>query len=103
MDTPVPALSARPSRSFPSPADYPGSPLARVMQQPSMLGLFLPIHAGGWSASTLPRTATWTFGYNKTQTLKAEELGFDLVFGVANRNKKGVRAGLDRTRGSTRL
>jgi FMNH2-dependent dimethyl sulfone monooxygenase len=43
-----------------SPADFPDSPVSRVLAQPLMLGLFLPIQAGGWSASTLPRTTDWT-------------------------------------------
>jgi len=33
--------------------------------------------------STLPRTTDWSFDYNARLTLKAEELGFDLVFGLA--------------------
>lgn len=66
-----------------SPADYPDSPLAQALKQPLLLGLFLPIQNGGWSPSTLPRTTDWTFDYNKALTLKAEELGFDLAFGLA--------------------
>lgn len=82
------------SRIFVSPADFPDSPLSRVLKQPLALGLFLPIHAGGWSSSTLPRTTDWSFTYNKALTLKAEELGFDLVFGVANWSKKGGTGGV---------
>ena len=48
-----------------------------------LLGLFLPIQAGGWTASNLPRTTTWAFDYNATLAQRAEELGFDLVFGLA--------------------
>ncbi|MGR7997213.1 MULTISPECIES: LLM class flavin-dependent oxidoreductase [unclassified Xanthobacter] len=66
-----------------SPADYPDSPLSQALKQPLLLGLFLPIQNGGWSPSTLPRTTDWTFDYNKALTLKAEELGFDLAFGLA--------------------
>lgn len=75
--------------SIPAPADFPDSPLARALRQPLLLGLFLPIQAGGWSASTLPRSTTWTFDYNKALTLKAEELGFDLVFGLSQWLPKG--------------
>lgn len=71
------------ARTTLSPADYPDSPLAQALRQPLLLGLFLPIQNGGWSPSTLPRTTDWTFDYNKALTLKAEELGFDLAFGLA--------------------
>jgi len=93
MNSVVQERTSQTSRIFPSPADYPNSPLSNVLQQPLILGLFLPIHAGGWSSSTLPRSTTWTFDYNKALTLKAEELGFDLVFGVANWSKKGGAGG----------
>jgi FMNH2-dependent dimethyl sulfone monooxygenase len=66
-----------------SPASFPDSPLSRALAQPLMLGLFLPIQSGGWSMSTLPRTTDWTFDYNARLTRKAEDLGFDLVFGLA--------------------
>ncbi|MFC4276641.1 LLM class flavin-dependent oxidoreductase [Achromobacter aloeverae] len=81
-----PALDAPPSldaSSFRSPADDPNSPLSRVLRQPLILGLFLPIQDGGWTPSTLPRTTTWTFDYNAALTRRAEALGFDLVFGLA--------------------
>lgn len=89
------SLEARPqiSRVFPAPTDFPESPLSKVLQQPLLLGLFLPIHAGGWSSSTLPRSTTWTFDYVRDLTLKAEELDFDLVFGVASWSKKGGAGG----------
>jgi FMNH2-dependent dimethyl sulfone monooxygenase len=73
----------------PSPAALPASPLAAALAQPIMLGLFLPIQAGGWTASTLPRGTTWTFDYNAALTRQAEELGFDLVFGLAQWLPKG--------------
>ncbi|MHC5769295.1 MAG: hypothetical protein ACYTXI_27495 [Nostoc sp.] len=66
-----------------SPTDYPQSPLSQALRQPVLLGLFLPIHHGGWSSSTLPRTTDWSFDYNAKLTQKAEELGFDLVFGYS--------------------
>ena len=40
---------------FSSPSQFPESPLSKALQQPLLLGLFLPIQAGGWSASTLSR------------------------------------------------
>uniref|UniRef100_UPI00195420CE hypothetical protein n=1 Tax=Stenotrophomonas maltophilia TaxID=40324 RepID=UPI00195420CE len=61
------------------PADFPDSPLAKALAQPILLGLFLPIQAGGWSQSTLPRSTDWRFDYNRDLVLKAEDLGFDLV------------------------
>jgi FMNH2-dependent dimethyl sulfone monooxygenase len=72
-----------------SPAAFPESPLSRAMAQPMMLGLFLPIQSGGWTASTLPRTTTWTFDYNAALARQAEELGFDIVFGLAQWLPKG--------------
>ena len=39
-----------------SPIDYPQSPLSQALRQPVLLGLFLPIHHGGWSSSNLLRT-----------------------------------------------
>jgi FMNH2-dependent dimethyl sulfone monooxygenase len=60
-----------------SPTDYPDSPLSQALKQPVLLGLFLPIHHGGWSASTLPRSTDWSFDYNAKLTQTAETLGFD--------------------------
>lgn len=71
-----------------SPASFPGSPLHRVLQQPFILGLFLPIQNGGWSISHHPRSTDWQFEYNKRLTIRAEALGFDLVFGLAEWNSK---------------
>ncbi|SDV46493.1 LLM class flavin-dependent oxidoreductase [Chitinasiproducens palmae] len=67
----------------PAPATFADSPLARVLRQPFLLGLFLPIQDGGWSISTLPRSTDWHFDYNLALTREAEALGFDLVFGLA--------------------
>lgn len=75
------------------PADFADSPLSAVLRQPLMLGRFLPIQNGGWSTSTLPRTTTWTFDYNAALTQKAEALGFDLVFGLAQWTPKGGHGG----------
>lgn len=66
-----------------SPAQFSDSPLSQALAQPLMLGLFLPIQSGGWSMSTLPRSTDWSFDYNARLTRKAEALGFDLVFGLA--------------------
>lgn len=73
----------------PSPLDFPDSPLSRALRQPLLVGLFLPIHHGGWSISTLPRGTDWSFDYNARLTRQAEALGFDLVFGVAQWPPKG--------------
>ncbi|MDP7390992.1 MAG: hypothetical protein QGH07_03980 [Alphaproteobacteria bacterium] len=48
-----------------------------------MLGLFLPIQTGEWTPSKVPRAADWQFDYKATLTFRAEELGFDLVFSLA--------------------
>ena len=76
-----------------NPADFPNSPLSRVLRQPFLLGLFLPIQDGGWTPSTLPRSTTWSFDYNKALTQKAEALGLDLVFGLAQWTPKGGQGG----------
>jgi FMNH2-dependent dimethyl sulfone monooxygenase len=78
---------------FSSPLDFPDSPLSRAFSQPLMLGLFLPVQSGGWSASALPRGTDWTFEYNKQLTLRAEALGFDLVFALAEWLGKGGYGG----------
>ena len=59
------------------------TPLAHACRQPLMLGLFLPIQNGGWTPSTTPRDTDWGFDYNARLTARAETLGFDLVFGLA--------------------
>ncbi len=76
-----------------SPAAFAESPLHRVLKQPFLLGLFLPIQSGGWSPSKLTRTTDWQFEYNKQLTIDAENLGFDLVFGLAEWNHKGGYGG----------
>jgi len=68
------------------PAD---SPLGRALEQPMLLGLFLPIHNGGWSISHHPRATDWTYAYNAKLTQQAEQAGFDLVFGPAHWLGKG--------------
>src|SRR3712207_9024992 len=74
-------------------------PLERAKQNPLMLGLFLPIQSGAWSPSTAPRQTSWTLDYNARCTLRAEELGFDLVFGLAQWMGKGGYGGGERVRG----
>lgn len=76
-------------REPPSPTDFAQSPLSLALRQPMMLGLFLPIQSGGWTASTLPRGTDWSFDYNAALTLQAEALGFDLVFALAQWLPKG--------------
>jgi FMNH2-dependent dimethyl sulfone monooxygenase len=61
-----------------SPADIPGSPLARAFEQPLMLGVFLNLQ--DIRLSTVPTTNTWTFDYNAEVVRKADELGFELAF-----------------------
>src|SRR5918998_6324272 len=73
--------------------------LERAKRNPLMLGLFLPIQSGAWSPSTAPRQTSWTFDYNARCTLRAEELGFDLVFGLAQWMGKGGYGGGERVRG----
>jgi dimethylsulfone monooxygenase len=80
--------------AFAGPGDFPGSPLSQAFRQPLLLGLFLPIQAGGWSASSLPRTTTWTFDYNSALTRRAEQLGFDLVFALSQWLPKGGYGGV---------
>lgn len=79
---------------FSAPTDFPDSPLSQALRQPILLGLFLPIQAGGWSASTLPRTTDWRFDYNQDLVLTAERLGFDLVFALSQWLPKGGYGGV---------
>ena len=79
---------------FPSPLDHADSPVAQALRQPLLLGLFLPIQAGGWSASTLPRTTDWRWEYNRDLVLQAEALGFDMVFALSQWLPKGGYGGV---------
>lgn len=63
--------------------------LERATRNKLMLGLFLPLQQGAWSPSTAPRGTHWGFEYNAECTVRAEELGFDLVFGLAHWLGKG--------------
>jgi dimethylsulfone monooxygenase len=78
----------------PAPSAFPDSPLSRALRQPMLLGLFLPIQAGGWTQSTLGRSTDWSFEYNKELTLRAEMLGFDLVFALSQWLPKGGYGGV---------
>jgi FMNH2-dependent dimethyl sulfone monooxygenase len=81
-----------------SPVDDPTSPLARIAEQPLMLGLFLPTQTGGFSQSTLPRDTRWEFDYNRRLTEQAEGFGFDFVFGLQQWVRKGGFGGETRYR-----
>lgn len=85
-------------RSTAAPDGFSDSPLSQIVRQPLILGLFLPVQSGGWSASLLPRTTDWSFGYNAALTRRAEELGFDLVFGLAQWTHKGGYGGISKYR-----
>ena len=69
------------------------SSLERAAQQDLMLGLFLPIQNCGWTASTAPRSTTWEFDYNAQLAVRADELGFDLTFGLGLWPGKGGLGG----------
>ena len=71
------------------PQSFEASPLSGAMRQPLMLGIFLPLQTGGWSQSTLPRGTDWTFAYNLELTRAAEDLGFELAFGLSQWLPKG--------------
>jgi FMNH2-dependent dimethyl sulfone monooxygenase len=56
------------------------------------------VQSGGWSASLLPRTTDWRFDYNAALTKRAEQLGFDLVFGLAQWTSKDGYGGTSKYR-----
>src|SRR5262245_61792130 len=85
-------------RTAGAPAEFPDSPLSRVVRQPLILGLFLPVQRGGWSAWLMPRSTDWTFDYNAPLTSRAEELGFGLVFGLAQWASKRGYGGISKYR-----
>src|SRR6202011_6262648 len=80
------------------PLVFPGSPSPGIMRPPLPLGLFLPIQSGGWAPSSLPRSTSWEFDYNARLTQRAEALGFDLAFGLAQWMGKGGTGGTIRFR-----
>lgn len=67
--------------------------LQRACRQPLMMGLFLPHQQGAWSPSKAPRGTSWEFDYNAELAIRAEELGFDLVFALAVWLGKGGNGG----------
>jgi len=71
----------------------PHAALERIVEQPLILGLFLPHQQGAWSPSTAPRGTSWTFDYNARCAVRADELGFDLVFALAQWLGKGGYGG----------
>ena len=73
----------------------------RAARQPLMLGLFLPHQSGAWTPSTAPRGTSWTFEYNAELAVRAEEIGFDLVFALATWLGKGGYGGEMAFRGRT--
>ena len=69
------------------------TPLQRVLVQTLIMGLFLPLQSGAWNASRYPRSTDWRFPYNAQCAIRAEELGFDLAFGLAQWLGKGGYGG----------
>jgi FMNH2-dependent dimethyl sulfone monooxygenase len=69
------------------------TPLQRVTDQPFILGLFLPTQSGGWTPSLAPRETSWNYDYNARLAVRADELGFDLVFALAQWLGKGGYGG----------
>ena len=61
----------------------PESALEQASRQPLMLGLFLPHQEGAWSPSKAPRKTSWDFDHNAKCARKADRLGFDIVFALA--------------------
>ncbi len=77
------------------------TPLERAAQNKMILGLFIPLQNGAWTPSLFPRGTDWTFDYNAECTVRAEELGFDLVFGLAQWHGAGGLGGEMRFRENT--
>jgi FMNH2-dependent dimethyl sulfone monooxygenase len=77
------------------------TPLERAAQNKMILGLFIPLQNGAWTPSLYPRATDWTFDYNADCTVRAEELGFDLVFGLAQWHGAGGLGGEMRFRENT--
>ena len=66
-----------------------------------MLGLFIPLQQGAWTPSKASRGTDWSFEYNAECAVRADELGFDLVFGLAQWLGKGGLGGEIRFRENT--
>ncbi len=71
----------------------PMTAFERAGRQPLMLGLFLPHQQGAWSPSKAPRQTSWHFDYNAKCARKADRLGFDIVFALAQWLGKGGYGG----------
>ena len=71
----------------------PESAFEQASRQPLMLGLFLPHQEGAWSPSKAPRKTSWDFEYNAKCARKADRLGFDIVFALAQWMGKGGYGG----------
>ena len=65
----------------------------RAAQQPLMLGLFMPHQEGAWSPSKALRKTSWDFEYNAKCARKADRLGFDILFALAQWMGKGGYGG----------
>lgn len=76
-----------------SPTESLATPLEELQAKPLILGLFLPFQQGAWSPSKWPRGTDWTFAYNARLAMRAEEVGFDLLFGLAQWLGKGGYGG----------
>jgi FMNH2-dependent dimethyl sulfone monooxygenase len=77
------------------------TPMERAASNKMILGLFIPLQNGAWTPSLYPRGTDWTFEYNAECTVRAEELGFDLVFGLAQWHGAGGLGGEMRFRENT--
>lgn len=80
------------------PGAIEGSPLHEVLRQPFMLGIFLPLQNGAWSQSNYPRGTGWSFEYNRALVTRADQLGFELGFGLSGWLPKGGHGGQQRYR-----
>ena len=78
---------------IPRMADTIASPLSRLPDNKLILGLFLPMQEGAWTPSKAPRSTSWTFDYIAQCAKRAEDLGFDLLFGLAQWLSKGGYGG----------
>lgn len=77
------------------------TPLERAAKNKMMLGLFIPLQQGAWTPSKASRGTDWSFEYNAECAVRADELGFDLVFGLAQWLGKGGLGGEIRFRENT--
>jgi len=79
VSSPAPRISTAPNL-----AERDGlTSFERAVRQPLMVGLFLPHQQGAWSPSKAPRGTDWSFAYNAECAVQADEMGFDLVFALA--------------------